>query len=183
MPWVFHCLRHNGETLGSISVFWEGDFFSLVNHGNTFSALVSSLDTENPMTKNFLQENLQLDLTCSQYSGIIPREPEKGVQGGGVFIPIAAGFLCVLSVFFGADKVYLGAGEECFSYYREEKLVLQARWSGLSLCTRRSPDSYERVLRSTRHLDEEIMILPCSKCFGLEGGFWHLTAVCSVLAL
>lgn len=131
------------------------------------------------MTKNFFQDNLWLDLTCSQYSGVILREPEKGVQGGGVFIPIAAGFLCVLFVFFGTAQVYLGAREECSSCYREEKLVLQASWFGLPMCTRCSPDSYERVLKSTRRLHEEMMMSLCSWVLWFRR--WALTteATCS----
>ena len=34
------------------------------------------------------------------------------MQGGGVFIPIPAGFFCVPSVFFGFGKVYLDGGAE-----------------------------------------------------------------------
>lgn len=58
------------------------------------------------------------------------------MQGGGVFIPRAAGFFCVPSVFFGFGKVYwMGGGKEYFSCDREERLLLQARWFGLPRCT------------------------------------------------
>lgn len=98
------------------------------------------------------------------------------MQGGGVFIPVAAGFLCVLSVFFGTDQVYFGVREECFSCYSEEKLVLQASWFGLPLCTGCSPDSYERVLKSTRHLGEEMMMSLCSRVLWFRG--WALAPDC-----
>lgn len=38
---------------------------------------------------------MQLDLTCFQYSDVILKEPDGGVQGGGVFIPITARFFLV----------------------------------------------------------------------------------------
>lgn len=98
------------------------------------------------------------------------------MQGGGVFIPIAAGFLYVLFVFFGTAQVYLGAREECSSCYREEKLVLQASWFGLPMCIGYSPDSYERVLKSTRHLHEEMMMSLCSRVLWFRR--WALAPDC-----